>query len=102
MLDQKRIMDKLFELPDLFKIHMRNKAYSQAKACYDRARTVAVFLELDEEDMNRLFGKRGDRCVYIVEGLFNEDQVQKAYLECIKRGDTYENKRYEPIQRNSA
>ena len=27
-----------------------------------------------------------------------EEQVQKAYYECIRKGDTYENKRYEPLQ----
>ena len=102
MLDQKRIMDKLFELPDLFKAHMKNKAYSQAKACYDKAVTVAVFLELEEKEMHQLFGERGDRGVFIIEGLFNEEQVQRAYLECIKKGETYENKKYEPLQRNSA
>lgn len=98
MLDQKQTLDKLFELPELFKVHMKNKAYPQAKACYDTAVTVAVFLELEEEWKDQLFGIRGERGVYIMKGLFNETQVLKAYDECWKKGDTYENKKYEPLQ----
>lgn len=32
------------------------------------------------------------------EGLFDEGQVQKAYHECSRKGDTYEDERYEPLQ----
>lgn len=102
MLDPKQTMDKLYNYAELFKAHMRNKNYSGAKACYDTARTVAVFMELEAEQKDQLFGIRGERGIYILEGLFNETLVQKAYEECIKKGDTYENKKYEPLQRNSA
>lgn len=98
MLDGKAFMDKLYEQPDLFKMHMRGRQYSCAKACYDTVRTVLVFLEADEEVMQEFFGERGERGVFLREGLFNEEQVQKAYYECIRKGDTYENKRYEPLQ----
>lgn len=98
MLDGKALMDKLHEQPDLFKVHMRNREYSRAKGCYDTVRDVLVFLEADEETMQEFFGERGERGVFLREGLFNESQVQRAYYECIRKGDTYENKRYEPLQ----
>lgn len=101
MLESRDIEKKLFELPVLFKEHMKCKRYFEAKACYDRARTVAVFIELEQDKMTELFGKRGEMGVCIVKGLFEEDQVQKAYLECIKQNKTYENKKYEPLK-NSA
>ena len=56
------------------------------------------FLEAEEAVMLEFFGERGERGVILKEGLFNEEQVQRAYLECIRKGDTYENKRYEPLQ----
>ena len=101
MLERKGIEKKLFELPVLFKEHMRCRRYPEAKACYDKARAVAVFIELEHDKMTELFGKRGERGVCIVKGMFEEEQVQKAYLECIKRNQTNENKKYEHLK-NSA
>lgn len=98
MLEGKALADKLYEQPELFNLHMRNRQYSRAKACYDTARNVLVFLEADEGRMEEFFGRRGERGAVLKEGLFNEEQVQKAYYECIRKGDTYENKRYEPLQ----
>ena len=102
MLDNRDIEKKLFELPLIFKEHMQCGRYPEAKACYDTARTAALFIELEKDKMTELFGERGERGVCIVKGLFMEDQVQKAYLECIKRNQTYENKKYEPLQANRA
>lgn len=96
MLQGQELMDKLYEQPELFKEFMKNRMYSEAKACRDRVLTVLCFLEAGEETMVEFFGERGERGVFLREGLFNEDQVQKAYLECIRRGDTYENKPYRP------
>lgn len=101
MLESRDIEKKLFELPVLFREHMKCKRYFEAKACYDKARTVALFIELEQDKMTELFGERGERSVYIVEGLFKEEQVIKAYEECIKQNKTYENKKYEPLK-NSA
>ncbi|NBJ93231.1 hypothetical protein [Parablautia muri] len=98
MLEGKALMDKLYEQPGIFRIHMRNKQYSRAKACYDTVRSVLVFLEADEGRMQEFFGERGERGAFLKEGLFDEEQVQKAYYECIRKGDTYENKRYEALQ----
>ena len=101
MLDSRDIEKKLFELPLFFKEHMKCKRYFEAKACYDKARTVALFIELEEDKKMKLFGERGERGVYIVEGLFKEEQVIKAYEKCIEQNKTYENKKYEPLK-NSA
>lgn len=98
MLEGKALMDKLYVQTAMFKVHMRNKQYSEAKACYDTVRSVLVFLEADEGRMQEFFGQRGERGVFLKEGLFDEEQVQKAYYECIRKGDTYENKRYEALQ----
>ena len=54
MMEVDRIRKKLFDLPVLFKHYFRNKEYSKAKSIYDTARTVALFLEMEEKDMVRL------------------------------------------------
>ncbi len=84
-------------MPQRFRWHMQRKEYSRAKAQYDNARTVALFLELNEQQMIELFGERGERGVVISRGLFPEDLVQKSYLECIKRNETHENQKYPGI-----
>lgn len=102
MLKEKQLMDKLYELPVNFKFYMEKKDYPRAKSCYDTARTIALFLELDEKQLKELFGERGERGIIIQQGLFPEESVQRAYIECIRRNQTNENRRYEPIQKNSA
>lgn len=94
MLDNKTFMDKLYKLPETFLCKMKSKDYSGAKHCYDTARTVAVFAELDASVKTELFGERGEHGAIIKQGLFPEEQVQRAYLECIKRNETYENQKY--------
>ena len=96
MLKTEDIRKKVYHQADMFSHYFRRKEYAQAKAAYDTARTVAVFCELEETDMKALFGDRP----YIGEneeastGLFKEEDVQKAYLECIKKNQTFENKIY--------
>lgn len=94
MIDSRALMDKLYALPEQFKYHMSRKEYARAKYCYDTAVTVAVFLELDDSQMQELFGERGERGAIIRRGLFPEEKVQKAYLECIKKNMTRENKKF--------
>ncbi len=94
MLDSVALLEKLYELPQMFNVSMTNKDYPSAKRCYDTARTVALFMNLDEKQMRELFGERGERGVIIQAGLFPEEKVQKAYLECIKKDITYENQKY--------
>lgn len=102
MLDNRQAEKKLYDLPEIFKAHMKCRRYSEAKACYDRAVTIALFMEADEKQKTELFGERGERGVIIKEGLFPEREVQKAYEECIKRGQTRENQKYKPVQGNGA
>lgn len=82
MLDNNQVMPKLYDLSELFKTHMKNKNYGQAKDCYDTARDIAVKAklegELEEKQMEELFGKRGE---IIEPGIFPEKEVQKAYYE---------------------
>lgn len=94
MIDGKALMDKLYLLPEQFKYHMSCKEYARAKHCYDTAVTVSVFLELDDSHMQELFGERGERGVIFRRGLFPEEAVQRAYLECIKINEVRENKKY--------
>ena len=100
VLSSEEIRQKLLDLPEHFTIHYRKKEYAQAKKCYDTARTVGVFVGLEEVDMLRLFGSRQDE-ENPVEGAFNEDMVQKCYLECIKANQTSEKKPY-PGRRKTA
>lgn len=82
MLDGRAIEQKLYNLAGKFKIHMGAKRYPQAKHCYDKAREVAVFVELEEDKMRELFGERKEKGIIVKEGLFKEEQVQKAYFQC--------------------
>jgi len=100
MMDSKKMMDKLYALPEQFEYYMSHKEYFRAKHCYDTAVTVAVFLELDDIQMKELFGERGERGVIIRRGLFPEENVQRAYLECIKRNMAREDRSYVGIMRD--
>lgn len=87
MLDRIQAVDKLYILAEEFKIHMKNKEYPQAKHCYETAREVSVFMELDRENMDMLFGARGERGVILRNGLFGEEMVQKAYYGTVVKKD---------------
>ena len=103
LLSEKEILDKLYDQPELFKHFMGNKKYSEAKYCYDQTVCVLLFLGADEEMLDEFFGVRGERGAVLRAGLFPQELVQKAYYEvAVKRDGGYENKKYEPIKRNSA
>lgn len=103
LLSGKALLDKLYDQPELFEHYMSNKMWSKAKHCYDKTVCVLLFLQADEEMLNEFFGERGERGVILREGLFREDKVQEAYYEAaVKRDGGYENKKYEPLQKNSA
>ena len=85
MLDNKGIEQKIYDLAAVFNVHMKAKRYAQAKYCYDKARTLAVEVQMEEEKKDQLFGIRGNRGEIIKEGLFKEELVMKAYVEtCVK------------------
>lgn len=92
MLDSRAIEQKIYNLAAVFEVHMKAKRYAQAKYCYDKARGLAVSVELEQEQKDQLFGIRGNRGQIIKEGLFKEELVMKAYLEtCIKAKKEPEN-----------
>ena len=97
MKTEKQILNDLMEMPEHFKIHMRTKDYARAKHVYDTAVNVAVFIKLEEDKMVELFGDRAAEPPVI--GLFREEEVQKAYRECIKAHQTNETKEYRPLTR---
>lgn len=95
MLKAEDIRKHLYDSAEVFKIHCRQQAWASAKETYDTTSAIAVFVELEEEDLIKLFGSRA----YTeddppVQGLFPEELVDKAYRECIKRGQTFERMEY--------
>lgn len=82
MLTAEEIERDLFDLPERFKGHMKQKEYALAKSCYDTALQVSLFVHLDPDLRTKLFGEREKE----IEGMFREQDVQKAVYEtCIKR-----------------
>ena len=90
MIDERSVWKKLEELAAVFNNHIRAKRYHQAKHCYDTARKVSVFLEMDEKEHQRLFGYGNKEDQH--EEMFRKELVQKAYLEvCVKGKEEVEN-----------
>lgn len=92
MLDSRGIERKIYDMAIVFQAHMKAKRYAQAKYCYDKARGLAVDVELEQEKKDELFGIRGNRGEIIKEGLFKEELVSKAFIEtCVKAKQNPEN-----------
>ena len=76
MLTEKEIRDKLFEdYPVMFRQSMSAKNWFRARNVVDTARKVALFLQFPEEDLDELFGLRGDRGEMIKQGRFPEEEI---------------------------
>lgn len=84
MLTEEQIKWKLRDESEHFKAAMRNKNYGGAKRIYEDARAVAVMCEIDERTQTELFGSRQDE-KHPIDGLFQEELVQKAYEMAIVR-----------------
>lgn len=87
MISEKEIMHQLYELPEHFNRHMKNGEYAQAKYCYDKAVMLCTFLHVSEKVQMELFGNRpyiDSDYEDVKDGLFMEEEVQKAYWECIR------------------
>lgn len=98
MIREAEVKKKLYELADIFHHHYMNKEYAAAKMTYFRAQTIAVFLELSEEELAELFGNRAykeDR-EELQDGLFKEKEVEKASWECIRVNQTYDDLHIKP------
>lgn len=93
---EEQMKKKLWDMADLFKHYMRKKMYAMAKFEYEKARSVAIFMELPEEEMDELFGERGNTGEIIKKGLFAEEEVIRAYEKAAVRGNNgHENYKYE-------
>lgn len=75
MLEKEEIRNKLFEQGELFKLLMKNKQYAAAKHCYQATLNTATLVELDQPDVDKLFGIRGEKGVILKEGCFPEGLV---------------------------
>ena len=88
---------KLYRQPEIFRDQYYRKEWAAAKNTYDTAVKVALFMELPEEERNKLFGSRQGYPEHVIEGLFPEAMVDKVYLECVvKRNLGRENERIPP------
>ncbi len=104
MIREAEIRKKLYELADIFKSCYIRKEYAAAKMSYFRAQTVAVFLEMSEDELSELFGNRAykeDR-EELKNGLFSEEEVERASWECIKTHQTYDDLHLRPRDRGRA
>lgn len=82
MLNQKQIKEKLFKLPEKFMDEYNKGNFAQAKAAYDDAIQISVFVELDEAEQIKLFGGRAFGAEGT--GMFNEGMVQRVYRDAIR------------------
>lgn len=86
MLTGENLLHKFYDYALLFQNYIASQKWHQAKYCYDTARNVAVFLELEQKQMEELFGSRQDE-ENIITGRFREEDVQKVYYECAVKRD---------------
>ena len=85
---------KLLILPKQFQEAAYQKKWGTAKYIYDTAIRVAEFLDVPEDIRKQLFGDRQDEN-NIIEGMFNEELVDRAYTESVvKLYKAYENESY--------
>lgn len=78
MLTEKETIQKLHGEAADFRALVKQRQYSQAMHRYNTALNVAVFMELSREELDKLFGIRGEKGVIIQKGAFPEDMVLKA------------------------
>ena len=92
MLNEIQMRQKLREQAERFRHHYARKEWAKAKMAYFRAQTIAVFMELPDEEMIELFGNRAYKEDHeeLKDGLFREEQVEIVSYECIKRNYTYD------------
>lgn len=80
--DEAGVIDKLCSLGDKFNELYASKEYTRAMFAYHTASSVAVFLEMDREEMNFFFGTANTEDTD-EKGLFDRDKVHRAQWECI-------------------
>lgn len=92
MLTAEQARKKVYELGEYFNHYYRQGEWWRAKHAYDTATTITVFMEFPLEDRIALYGNRAykDYDDPQTTGLFSEEKLLKAQLECIKRNQTTE------------
>ena len=86
MLTSEEIVTRLYDGALEFRMDVRMKRYSKAVYAYEAARNIALFMELDEDQLAALFGSRqGEEPVA---GLYDEKLALKAQEQCIIRSQT--------------
>ena len=92
MLTERQIRNKLYEYAEMFSGAYMRKEWARAKLLYFTAQRVATFLEMSEQDLAELFGNRPykDDREEFVDGLFQEERVERASWECVRIHETYE------------
>ena len=103
MLSSVQIMAKLRSKAQSFDEQVKEKRYSQAKYTYDTAKRVALFVEVEPEAMEELFGGNTDQEPEEAKRpLFSPGQAEKCYLECaVKKDMGFENEPYRTIREMS-
>ena len=76
-------MDKLLKMGDEFTKAVIRKDWFQAKYLYDKASTVAVFLEAPQEVREKLFGRYNEERGEKEQGAFDDRSIAKVMRECL-------------------
>ncbi|MFR2605634.1 MAG: hypothetical protein ACLTAX_10735 [Waltera sp.] len=76
-------MDKLLKMGDEFTKAVIRKDWFQAKYLYDKASTVAVFLEAPQEVREKLFGRYNEERDEKEQGAFDDRSIAKVMRECL-------------------
>ncbi len=101
MLNEQEVKDKLYDYADQFRMRYQRKEWAAAKMLYFRAQTVATFLKFPESELSKLFGNRAYREDWelLKDGLFPEQEVERAGWECIRMHKTYDDLHLHPLPR---
>lgn len=91
MLNKAEIKEKLFRMPEQYRTAMEEGRKELAFNIYRKAMSVAVFVELDPEDMNRLFGYgHAEEDVNPVHGLFDREEVRALGFQLTAKKEAQE------------
>lgn len=89
MLKQSEIRAKIYKLADAFQDALDRGQEALAYNIYRKASQVAVFVEMDPEDMNRLFGyAETEEEVNPEHGLFDREEVRRIGWKIAIKKDT--------------
>lgn len=93
MLTVEEAVKKLYEQPAIFMHHLRRKEYREAHFTRMNTAAVAMFLELPEEQMDKLFGSKQD-LENVKIGLFPEEACMMAEKWCVFHDEGYQSITY--------